>query len=299
MSDANFYQVLGVERSASADKIKSAYRELVRRYHPDLFAAAGEKAKATEKMRQLNEAYAVLGNAERRQRYDQEFIQQPKTAPRAPVAAQRRRTARPGRSVTQRTKTANILKGCLHFSKKRAGYALAAATVVMILIYAGRSVPRLVTSWILVEKLEFSPAKSSSPPGGAGQGWVRLGEYASVSECAGIVNEKVRKDKQEGSQAVFVDRNGTMAITVHVKKETAQVRDGFDSNVKPERSAADEDASKDEGRRLRQQATEQATESFPRNGMTKRVRSLECRETQRLETEPWIRRALRRVGTLL
>jgi len=299
MSDANFYQVLGVERSVSADKIKSAYRELVRRYHPDLFATAGEKAKATEKMRQLNEAYAVLGNAERRQRYDQEFIQQPKTAPRAPVAAQRRRTVRPGRSVTPRTKTANILKGCLHFSKKRAGYALAAATVVMILIYAGRSVPRLVTSWILVEKLEFSPAKSISPPGGAGQGWVRLGEYASVSECAGIVNEKVRKDKQEGSQAVFVERNGTMAITVHVKKETAQVRDGFDPNVKPERSAADEDASRDERRRLQQQATEQATESFPRNGMTKRVRSLECRETQRLETEPWIRRALRRVGTLL
>ena len=299
MSDANFYQVLGVERSASADKIKSAYRELVRRYHPDLFATPGEKAKATEKMRQLNEAYAVLGNAERRQRYDQAFIQQPKAAPHAPVAAQRRRTVRPGRSVNPRTKTANILKGCLHFSKKRAGYALAAATVVTILIYAGRSVPRLVTSWILVEKLEFSPAKSVAPPGGAGQGWVRLGEYASVSECAGIVNEKVRKDKQEGSQAVFVERNGTMAITVHVKKETAQVRDGFDSNVKPERSTADEDASKDERRRLRQQSTEEATQSFPRNGMTKRVRSLECRETQRLETELWIRRALRRVGTLL
>ena len=298
MSDANFYQVLGVERSASADKIKSAYRELVRRYHPDLFATAGEKAKATEKMRQLNEAYAVLGNAERRQRYDQEFIQQPKTAPRAPVTAQRRRTARPGGSVTLRAKRANILKRRLHFSKKRTGYALAAATVVMILIYAGRSVPRLVSSWILVEKLEFSPAKSISPPGGAGQGWVRLGEYASVSECAGIVNEKVRKDKQEGSQAVFVERNGTMAITVHVKRETAQVRDGFDSNVKPERSTADEETSKDERRRLRQQSTEEATESFPRNGMTKRVRSLECRETQRLETELWIRRALRRIGTL-
>ena len=283
MSNANFYQVLGVERSASADKIKSAYRELVKRYHPDLFATAGAKAKATEKMRQLNEAYAVLGNAKRRQRYDQAFIQQPKTAPRAPVAAQRRRAARPRLSANLRSTTANILKGCLHFSKKWAGYALAAATVVMILIYAGRSVPRLVTAWILVEKLEYSSAKSISPPDGAEQGWVRLGEYASVSECAGIVKEKVRKDKQDGSQAAFDERNGTMAVTVYIKKETAPDRDDGKSNWNPEGS----------------NGLHPGAESFSASGMTKRVRYLECRETQRLETEPWIRRALRRVGMLL
>jgi curved DNA-binding protein CbpA len=282
MSDANFYQVLGVERSASADKIKSAYRELVKRHHPDLFATAGEKAKATEKMRQVNEAYAVLGDAKRRQRYDQQFIQQPKTPPRRPVAAQRRRAARPGPSANLRTKTANILKGCLNVSKKRAGYALAAATLVMVLIYAGRSVPRLVTAWILVEKLEFSSAKSISPPGGAGEGWVRLGEYASVSECAGMVKENVRKDKQEGSEAVFDDRNPIMAVTVYIKKETAPDRDDGKSNWNPEGS----------------NGLPARAESFSAN-TTKRVRYLECRETQRLETESWIRRALRRVGILL
>lgn len=282
MSDANFYQVLGVERSASADEIKSAYRELVKRYHPDLFATAGAKAKATEKMRQINEAYAVLGNAERRQRYDREFIQQPKTAPRAPVAAQRPRASRPGRRANLRSKTASILKRYLHFSKKRAGYALAAATVVMILIYAGRSVPRLVTAWILVEKLEFSPAKSISPPGGAGQGWVRLGEYASVSECAGIVKDKVRKDKQEGSEAVFDERNGTMAITVHVKKETAPDRGSGKSSWNPEDSTG----------------LQAGAESFSASGITKRVRSLECRETQRLEMESWFQRTLRGLGLL-
>lgn len=279
MSNANFYQILGVERSASADKIKSAYRELVKRYHPDLFATAGAKAKATEKMRQLNEAYAVLGNAKRRQRYDQEFSQQPKMAPRRPVAAQRRSAARPGPSVSLRTKTASILKGCPRLSKKQAGYALAAATVVMILIYAGRSVPRLVTAWVLVEKVEFSPAKNISPPGGAGQGWVHLGEFASVSECAGIVKEKVQKDKQEGSQAAFEEQNGAMAVTVYIKKETAPHRDEGKSNWNPEGS----------------NGLHAGTESFTAS-ITKRVRYLECRKTQRLETEPWIRRALKSMG---
>jgi hypothetical protein len=281
MSDANFYQVLGVERSASADKIKSAYRELVKRHHPDLFPTAGEKTKATEKMRQLNEAYAVLGDAKRRRGYDQQFIQQPKAAPRRPVAAQRRRAARPGPGANLRTKTANILKACLNVSKKRAGYVLAAAIVIMVLSYAGRSVPRLVTAWILVEKLDLSPAGSVSPPEDAGEGWVRLGEYASVSECAGIVKEYVRKDKQEGSEAVFDERNPTMAVTVYIKKETAPARDDGKSNRNPEGSTG----------------LPARAESFSAN-TTKRVRYLECRETQRLEMESWFQRTLRGLGLL-
>lgn len=281
MSDANFYQILSVASSASADEIKSAYRELVKRHHPDLFATAGEKAKATEKMRQLNEAYAVLGNAKRRRRYDQQFIQQPKTTPRRPVAAKRPRAARPVRPVSLRTQWADILKKLPRFSRKRAGYALAAATGVMLFIYAGRSVPKLVTAWILVEKVEFSPAKSVSPPSDAGEGWVRSGEYASVSECTGIVKEKVRKDKQEGSEAVFDERNATLAVTVYVNKETAPDRETGKSNWNPEGS-----------NRLQAGA-----ESFS-TSITKRVRYLECRETRRLEMESWFQRTLRGLGLL-
>ena len=102
MSDVNFYQVLGVGQSASADEIRSAYRDLVKRYHPDLFHAAGEKATATEKLRQINEAYAVLGNSERRQRYDQKFVQRPQPAPRAAAATARRQTSRPRRAAEPR-----------------------------------------------------------------------------------------------------------------------------------------------------------------------------------------------------
>jgi DnaJ domain len=299
MSEANFYQVLGVGRSASADEIKSAYREHVKRYHPDLFPTAGEKAEATEKLRQINEAYAVLGNAERRHRYDQEFIQKPEARAHTPTVTKRRRTSRTRRHANPRSKTAEILKWPRYFSRKRAGYTLAAVVMVLALMYAGQSEPRWITVWTLLEKLEVSPAESISPSEGAGQGWVRLGQYASVSECAGILKQRVRKDEQEGSRAVFDEQNGTMAITVYLKKEAVQPRDDAESKATAGRSTVVEGASKNERRQVEQQAMEEGTKSFPKNDMTKRVRSLECRETQRLESESWLRRALRRMVSLL
>ena len=290
MSDANFYQVLGVGRSASADEIRSAYRELVKKHHPDLFTVPREKDEATAKLREINEAYAVLGNAKRRHGYDQRFIQRPRVRVRAPAAAKRPQTSRPRRRKNLRSKTDKILKKHWYFSKKRAAYTLAAVVVLLIVVYASRSQPRVITAWTLLEKVEVSPPKGVSSSAGAGQGWVPLGQYASVPECAGILKERVQKDEQEGSRAVFGEPNGTMAITVLVTKEIAQARENSNSTVKPDRSSANESALQSE-----QQLTQEALES-PKNGMTKRVRSLECRATQRLTSESRLRRALRKMG---
>ena len=64
----DYYEVLGVSRTASADEIKSAYRKLAMKYHPD--RNPGDKA-AEEKFKEAAEAYDVLHDAEKRQRYDQ------------------------------------------------------------------------------------------------------------------------------------------------------------------------------------------------------------------------------------
>ena len=61
------YEVLGVSKSASADEIKSAYRKLARKYHPDLNKEPG----AEEKFKEVQEAYDILSDADKKAKYDQ------------------------------------------------------------------------------------------------------------------------------------------------------------------------------------------------------------------------------------
>ncbi|OIQ61559.1 chaperone protein DnaJ [Moorella thermoacetica] len=68
MAKRDYYEVLGVSRDASEAEIKKAYRQLARKYHPDM--NPGDK-EAEEKFKEVQEAYEVLSNAEKRARYDQ------------------------------------------------------------------------------------------------------------------------------------------------------------------------------------------------------------------------------------
>lgn len=71
----DYYARLGVPADASSAEIKSAYRDLVKRYHPDVYPLGDliAQRKAEMKMRQINEAYAVLSNSAERQKYDEQF----------------------------------------------------------------------------------------------------------------------------------------------------------------------------------------------------------------------------------
>jgi len=69
MQFKDYYQTLGVAKTASQDEIKSAFRKLARTHHPDMVKPK-ERAAASERFKEINEAYEVLGDPEKRRQYD-------------------------------------------------------------------------------------------------------------------------------------------------------------------------------------------------------------------------------------
>jgi molecular chaperone DnaJ len=67
MADKDYYKILGVNKTASKEEIKSAYKKLAKQYHPDV----NKEANATEKFKEISEAASVLGDDVKRKQYDQ------------------------------------------------------------------------------------------------------------------------------------------------------------------------------------------------------------------------------------
>src|ERR1700733_5281369 len=67
MQYRDYYEILGVTRAADADEVKRAYRKMARKYHPDV----SKEKNAEDKFKEVQEAYEVLRDADKRAAYDQ------------------------------------------------------------------------------------------------------------------------------------------------------------------------------------------------------------------------------------
>ena len=267
MPQADFYEIFGVPSSASQEEIKAAHRELVKRYHPDIYSTEDDKARATERLQAINEAYAVLGNAERRKEYDDSRVEPPRRA--EPAAQERPAQVRRGRRSAPRPKAPPRpvrVRNKFQWKKKFFTFpwlagALAAVTLFMVVAYSFTREPRISPVWVLLQKTEVEPA-ASGPLGGA-KGWERVGSFGLRAQCAEDLKTRVKLDQEEGSQAVFDEVGGTVAITVLIKMDSAQ-------------------------------KTQELLAG--RGGVTKRVRHYECRALQIRQPDSWLRRKLREIG---
>ena len=79
MAEKDYYQILGVDRNASEDEISKAFKKLALQYHPDRWVGKSEKEQkeAEEKFKDINEAYQVLSDTDKRARYDNPMSDEP------------------------------------------------------------------------------------------------------------------------------------------------------------------------------------------------------------------------------
>jgi hypothetical protein len=101
----NYYAILGVAETASADDIKARFRFLSQAYHPDKFPARAHKQSAEEEFKRINQAYQFLSDSAQRARYDAARAtavpQPPKPAPKRPAPAYESRDEPPPPSAVQ------------------------------------------------------------------------------------------------------------------------------------------------------------------------------------------------------
>lgn len=73
MEKKDYYEILGVSRDVSEAELKKSYHKLALKYHPDRYAGKSEKEKKAteEKFKEINEAYSVLSDSQKRKNYDQ------------------------------------------------------------------------------------------------------------------------------------------------------------------------------------------------------------------------------------
>jgi hypothetical protein len=351
MAAPDFYTILGVSRTATPEEIKAAHRELVKKYHPDLFPRATQKAQANKRLQQINEAYAILSNAERRRHYDARYFQRETVAKPAETAKHRssstfgrppaaseaaawekmaRQAAEKRQQITRilrdlaktarnyysdlsrearAAKQAAASQGASDAQSRAAAARIwnfarrwtrwisvkltAAALGIMLFVLILRAVweqPEIVVEWTLLQSTVVDPPRDDPGLRPGAMSWSPQGYHHSKAQCVESLRQRVAADEQGGSQVFLDERTGSIAMTIYGKTEAGLTQELFREKLNRG------DAAGIDPQLLEEQAKEEAREIIRKNGFTQRVRHYQCRETQIVKPESWLRTKLRQIG---
>jgi hypothetical protein len=175
--------------------------------------------------------------------------------------------------------------------------SICALIIVAFVAQAVWEKPQTAIVWTLLAQTMVEPSKDVARQKLTGPNWIASGKYDSRLQCTDALKAMVKRDEQEGSRAIFDERQGTIAITVHLRDEAALAKEYFQAKRNRRSSEPDSKASVDDEELLKQ-ASEEAREFIRKNGLTKRVRNYECRQMQVLMPESWLRQKLRQAGLI-
>ncbi len=352
MAEPDYYTILGVPRTASPDEIKSAHRELVKKYHPDLFPGATQKARANKKLQQINEAYATLSNAERRRQYDSRYFHKTTVVKPAAAAGERRSAAgfrRPPAApawenlarraneklqriaknfrtlsktardhyidLSQKARTAkqaaatqstsssvqyrsaagrvwNFVRRWTRWVSVKVTAGILGIMVTILIMQAVWEQPEVTIEWTLLQGTVVDPPRDDPGQKPGERNWSPLGYHSSKAQCAESLKQRVAVDEQGGSKVFINQRTGTIAMTIYGKTEAALTEEILRGKLKQGNTAGVDPEV------FEKQAREEAQEVVRKNGFTQRVKHYQCRETQVVKPESWLRSKLRQVGLI-
>ena len=152
--------------------------------------------------------------------------------------------------------------------------------------------PEVAIEWTLLQGTVVDPPRDDPGQKPGERNWSPLGYHSSKAQCAESLKQRVAVDEQGGSKVFVNQRTGTIAMTIYGKTEAALTEEILREKLKQGNTAGVDPEV------LEKQAREEAQEIVRKNGFTQRVKHYQCRETQVVKPESWLRSKLRQVGLI-
>ena len=165
----------------------------------------------------------------------------------------------------------------------------------MVLILILRAVweqPEMTIEWALLQSTVVDLPRDDPGVKPGERNWSPLGYHSSKAQCAESLKQRVAVDGQSGSKVFLDERTGTIAMTIYGKTEAALTEEFLRAKLNQGNPAGLDP------KVLENQAREEARELLRKDGLTQRVKHYQCRETQVVKPDSWLRSKLRQIGLI-